>query len=387
MTSTSPEPVTTFWTVISLFVSVPVLSEQITDAEPSVSTDESRFTIARCRAIRCTPKASTTESTAGSPSGTAATASATPTSSTETTSEAVPMSAVSRIAVTTTTAIAITATPSMRPIRSTSTLERRALLAGAAEEARDSSHLRRHPGRGHDRTPATARDGGAAEDHVHAVAELDRAVERRDVLQHGLALPRQRRLGDGQRVGLEQTAVRGDRVTLREQQDVAGHHLGRGDPLLAPVAEHAGRRRGQPLQRGHRLLGTRLLHVAEHGIREDDRSDHDRVVRRSLAALQHPGDQRDHDRREQQVDQRVGELPEELPPLRHTLRRLEPVRAEPLQPRPGLRPAKAAARVGRERRSDLVPVALPRLRRQARRGRARPSLDVRNQAHDSRSVA
>ena len=120
MTSASPEPVTTFSIVISFFVSVPVLSEQITDAEPSVSTDESLFTIARRRAIRCTPSASTTDSTAGSPSGTAATASATPTSSTETMSEAVRISAVSRIAVTTTTAIAITAIPSMRPIRSTS---------------------------------------------------------------------------------------------------------------------------------------------------------------------------------------------------------------------------------------------------------------------------
>ena len=82
MTSTSPEAVTTFSTVISFFVSVPVLSEQMTDADPSVSTEDSFCTIARCRAIRCTPSASTTDSTAGSPSGTAATASDTPRSST-----------------------------------------------------------------------------------------------------------------------------------------------------------------------------------------------------------------------------------------------------------------------------------------------------------------
>ena len=85
MTSTSPEAVTTFSIVISFLVSVPVLSEQITDAEPSVSTDESLFTIARRRAMRCTPSASTTDRIAGSPSGTAATASETPTSSTATT--------------------------------------------------------------------------------------------------------------------------------------------------------------------------------------------------------------------------------------------------------------------------------------------------------------
>ena len=79
MTSTSPEPVTTFSIVISFLVSVPVLSEQTTEAEPSVSTDESRFTIARRLAMRCTPSASTTDRTAGNPSGTAATARDTPT--------------------------------------------------------------------------------------------------------------------------------------------------------------------------------------------------------------------------------------------------------------------------------------------------------------------
>ena len=120
MTSTSPEPVATFWIVISFFVSVPVLSEQITDAEPSVSTDERRLTIARRLAIRCTPSARTTDRTAGSPSGTAATASETPTRSTSTRSEAWSRSAVTRIAPTTTTAIAITAAPSMRPMRATS---------------------------------------------------------------------------------------------------------------------------------------------------------------------------------------------------------------------------------------------------------------------------
>ena len=151
MTSTSPEPVTTFSIVISFFVSVPVLSEQITDAEPSVSTDESFFTIARRRAIRCTPSASTTDSTAGRPSGTAATASETPTSSTATRSEAVRMSAVSRIAATTTTAIAITAIPSMRPIRSTSRCSGVRCVFGAAEQAGDVAHLGRHPGRRHDR--------------------------------------------------------------------------------------------------------------------------------------------------------------------------------------------------------------------------------------------
>ena len=78
---TSPDGVTTRSTVISLRVSVPVLSEQITEAEPSVSTELSFLTMAWCLAMRCTPSASTTVMMAARPSGTAATANETASSS------------------------------------------------------------------------------------------------------------------------------------------------------------------------------------------------------------------------------------------------------------------------------------------------------------------
>ena len=64
--------------VILLRVSVPVLSEQIADVEPSVSTAGSRFTIACRRAISRVPMESRAVTTAGRPVGIAATASATP---------------------------------------------------------------------------------------------------------------------------------------------------------------------------------------------------------------------------------------------------------------------------------------------------------------------
>ncbi len=60
--------------VISLRVSVPVLSEQITETEPSVSTAGSRRMMARRAAMRCTPIASVTVRMAGKPSGMPATA-------------------------------------------------------------------------------------------------------------------------------------------------------------------------------------------------------------------------------------------------------------------------------------------------------------------------
>lgn len=68
-------------TVISLRVSVPVLSVQITEVAPSVSTAGSLRITALRAAIRCTPIASVMVMTAGSPSGITPTDSATTASS------------------------------------------------------------------------------------------------------------------------------------------------------------------------------------------------------------------------------------------------------------------------------------------------------------------
>jgi len=62
-------------TVCSFLVSVPVLSEQMTETDPRASTECSFFTIAFRFAMRNTPKANVTVVTIGRPSGMAATAS------------------------------------------------------------------------------------------------------------------------------------------------------------------------------------------------------------------------------------------------------------------------------------------------------------------------
>ena len=67
----------TLHTDIWLVVSVPVLSEQITEVQPSVSTDGSERTMAFFLAIRRVPRARHVVITAGKPSGIAATAKAT----------------------------------------------------------------------------------------------------------------------------------------------------------------------------------------------------------------------------------------------------------------------------------------------------------------------
>ena len=85
----SPSPLTSYdasavasaRTVISLRVSVPVLSEQITVAQPSVSTAASLRTSAPRCAMRCMPSARVMDVIAGSPSGITATATLTAVSS------------------------------------------------------------------------------------------------------------------------------------------------------------------------------------------------------------------------------------------------------------------------------------------------------------------
>ncbi len=288
VTSTSPEGVTTFSMVISFRVRVPVLSEHTTEADPNVSTDDSFLTIARSPAMRCTPKASTTDRIAGSPSGTAATASDTPTSNTSTRSEASPMSVVSRMAATTTTAMTTTASPRVRPIRSTSRCSgvrsssvwpsRRATvpisvaMPVAVTTARPRPRVTAVP-----LQTMLTRSPSAAGPASGATA-----------LHHRFALTRERRLGHRERGGLHETGVGADRVTLRQHQDVAGNQVGGRDAFLPPAAPHAGGGRRHALQCGDRLLGPRLLHVPQRAVGHDDRRDHDDLERHPLARPRAP---------------------------------------------------------------------------------------------------
>ena len=117
VTTVVPEAVTISWIVISERVRVPVLSEQMTEADPRVSTLVSRLTTALWRAMRCTPRARTTDRIAGSPSGTAATARDTPSRRASVTVWAVRSGASASRVATTTTAMTITTAPSILEIR------------------------------------------------------------------------------------------------------------------------------------------------------------------------------------------------------------------------------------------------------------------------------
>ena len=115
-----PLAVTTTLTLISFLVRVPVLSDAMTLAEPSVSTAAKRRTIAWRRAMRWTPMASTAVTTAGKPSGTAATASATPRMSTSMSAASPRTCSTSTIIAIITTAMPTTTRPSRLPVLSSS---------------------------------------------------------------------------------------------------------------------------------------------------------------------------------------------------------------------------------------------------------------------------
>ena len=221
-----PLAVTTTRTVISFFVSVPVLSEAITLAEPSVSTAARWRTIALRRAMRCTPIESTAVTTAGSPSGTAATASATPRISTSKMAEAPRTSSTTMIVTIITTAMATTTMPRSLPVRSSSRCSGVALVVRLFQESGDAAHLGAHPGRGHDRLAVPVGRRRAAEDHVVPIAERDVVGDRCGVLGDRQALTGQRGLGRLQRGRFDQPRIGGNGVAFLDENDVAGDDLG-----------------------------------------------------------------------------------------------------------------------------------------------------------------
>ena len=335
--------------VISERVSVPVLSEQITEAEPSVSTDDRFLTIAWCRAMRCTPSASTTDRIAGSPSGTAATASDTPSSSTRVTSPALRMSDSANSVPITTTAMMTTAMPSMRPMRATSCASGvgssavasssvaiapiSVSIAVAVTTARPlpcatavplKTMFRRSPS-------GTAAASVAASFSTASLSPVSEASCTRSA------------------VGFDQARVGADGVALAEQQQVAAHQLGAGHAQRHAVAHHGRGGLGHARQRGHRVARLGFLHEAQGAVEQHDGRDHDRIDRPAGAAFEPPGGQRDRDRGQQQVDQRVLEMRQHAAPRRQRWRAAQHVAAVLREPLGGFCGAEAAFEIGAER--------------------------------------
>ena len=137
------------------------------------------------------------------------------------------------------------------------------------------------------------------------------------------------------------------------QEQVAGDDVGAGMRTRRPSRSTRRRRGGHPLEGRHRLLGLAFLDEAEHAVGGHDQADHDRLERHAVGAFQGPGHHRDRDGRQEQVDQRVGELGEQLAPGRHLGRRLQAVAAGPGQARGRLGRAQPHRRADTQRPGHL----------------------------------
>jgi hypothetical protein len=269
-------------TVISLRVRVPVLSEQITVAQPRVSTAESLRTTAPRWAMRCIPSARVIDVIAGSPSGIAATATLTAVSSSTCHCDEAPREADDEERG----ADAHAQPEDHRAEIVEALFEGRALLLDVGEQLAHAADLGVAPG-GHDHAPRVAvHRGGAREDHVGPVAHG--ALFGHDevgALLHRGALARELALHGAQLRRGHQPQVGGHLVARLEHHEVARHELHGVDLHHGPAPAHLAARGGELEQRVEGLLGLALL------VEPDERVDHhDGQDRERVAEPDHPVD-------------------------------------------------------------------------------------------------
>ena len=344
--------------VISLRVSVPVLSEQMTVAAPSVSTAGSLRTMALVAAMRRTPMLSPTVTIAGSASGMAATANATAnrkrprmTSREKADAPSSPVGEHDGADAEHDDAEALAGAVEFL-------LQRRRFDLGGFKQAGDAADLGRHAGADDDRAAAAIGGDGAGEQHVAAIAEADVGVDGLRLLGHRRAFAGQRSFVRPQVGAFDDARVGRDLVAGLDHHDVAGNDVVGRDPPSFAVANHGRFGSGKGHQRPYRLLGPRFLDIAQQGVEHDDRQNDDGLVGQGQLArlLQQPFGHRYGDGDQQDDHQEALELLEQPPPPGRFRSALQPIGPMEVQAPPRLGLAEAAHDVGAERRR-------PRLRR------------------------
>ena len=216
-------------------VSVPVLSVQITEVQPSVSTEESRLTRLSAFAIRRTPAASAIVVTAGRPSGMAAIARMTPVSSMSQKGRS------RRRPRTVTRAESPMARIASRRSELLGLLLERSLLAPLVRDELSDRRLRAAADAGHHHPARAAHDRRAGPCHRRPVGERGGGVHRLRPLRDGNALAGERGLVGLQVVGDRDASVRGDDLAAHEHR---GDHAASG-PLRGPPSRGRRARRAR----------------------------------------------------------------------------------------------------------------------------------------------
>ena len=147
--------------------------------------------------------------------------------------------------------------------------------------------------------------------HVQVVGECHDGVrERGGALEDGSTLTGERRLVDGESLGLHHARIRRHLVTRAERQHVARHqHVGGHDLFLAFAPHERARDRGV-LERREDPLHAPLRQVADGRVRGDYREDHRSLERGSARDRQRRGspEEQDGERRDVIGQDREGGL-------------------------------------------------------------------------------
>ncbi len=229
---TRPLAVTTARTVISFFVSVPVLSDAMIVAEPSVST------AAKVPHDRVSPRH------ALHPNGKDGCHDRGQAfryrrdrqrhpedKHVKDRRQPLTCSTIMIVAIIT-TAITTTMTPSSLPTRASSFCSGVTSCGRLFQHPGDTPHLGLHAGRDDHRVSAPVCRRRAAEDHVVAVAEFGFFRDRQRVLRYRQAFAGERRLRCLQCGRLDQPRIGGNGVAFFDEDDVAGYELSRRDAPL-----------------------------------------------------------------------------------------------------------------------------------------------------------
>ena len=298
-------------TVILFWVRVPVLSEQMTWAQPRVSTAVRRRMTALRLDMLVTPMESTMVTTVARPSGMAATA-----RDTATMKVLMMVSRWKSPALQQAEGEDEHADAQHQHAEDAAELAQLALQGGLAvlglgQGVGDLAHLRVHAG-GADHRPAPAVDhGGAHIDHALAVAQGDIPLLRDG---GGLLLHRHALAGEGGLLGLEagalqDAAVGGHGVAGLQDHHVAGHQLLALEEDHLPVPQHLAGGGGHLLEGLDGLLRLALLVHAQHGV-DDHHDEDDEHIREALAGVG-GGDAGHQGRHQENDDHGVAELLEE----------------------------------------------------------------------------
>ena len=240
-------------------------------------------------------------------------------------------------------------------------LERRRLLRRLRKQMGDTAHLGGHPAGRHQRHARALNHRGALEHHVGPFGQRGVPWQYGSVLEHCVAFTGERRLLHPQRMRLQQARVCAHAVAFGQLQQITRHQFDARHPKWHTVAQHGRGDRAQTGQGSCGALGADFLEKPQQGIEQNDDQDDQGIDRPSARAFRQPDQQCDADGRQQQIDQGISELRQQMPPCRYRRFKLQRIRTKAIEAPTCLFCAQPTHDVGVEAFSQCGCLLMPRL--------------------------